>query len=62
MSIRFPYPVEAAKITNVGGMQEETFQPSRPLINLFGAKLEDNGCLGRWSYELHMENVQDVAT
>ena len=62
MSIRFPYPVEAAKISNVGGMREETFQPSRPLINLFVAKLEDNGCLGRWSNELHRENVQGVAT
>ena len=61
MSIRYPYPVEAARLTNVEGMREETFQPSRPLINLFGAKLEDNGCLGRWSHELHMENVQGVA-
>jgi len=58
LNIKFPYPVEAEKITQVRGIRAMSFQPQRPLINLLGAQLENNGCLGRWSYDLRAERLQ----
>jgi hypothetical protein len=58
LELRFPYPVEAKRVIRVRGIHEFTFDPTRPLLNLIGAKLEDNGCLGRWSYNLHVVDAQ----
>lgn len=57
IEVKFPYPVEARKIVRVSAIREVTFEPSRPLINLLGAQLENGGCLGRWSYHLHVADA-----
>ena len=58
IAIQFPYPVEAQRVLRVTGIHDFTFQPMRPVINLIGAQLENNGCLGRWSYDLHARSIQ----
>ena len=57
LEIKFPYPVEAQKVVEVSMVDGFTFAPSLPVINIIGAQIESNGCLGRWSYRLRAGHV-----
>jgi hypothetical protein len=57
VEIEFPYPVEAQKIVRVRRVEGVTFSPTPPIMNVLGAKIETNGCIGRWTYHLHTGSV-----
>ncbi len=58
VQVHFPYPVEAQKTIKVTKIRRFIFRPSRPILNLIGAQLEGGGCLGRWSYDLHILDAE----
>jgi hypothetical protein len=62
VEIEFPYPVEAHKIVKVSMMDGATFDPTSPVINILGAKIESSGCIGRWTYHFHAGSVAGGGT